>query len=100
MLAYLIVAAGAWLGIQAGIENSALKADVAQATTVRSLADVSAGARTAYFLLLGGLAALALARYVSVRRGRGNIRAPLLMPAAAAAAAMGIALQIGYGNPL
>jgi cell division protein FtsW (lipid II flippase) len=47
-----------------------------------------------------GVVALAMARVVSARRGHGDIRVPLLLPAACAAAGMGLALQMGYGDPL
>ena len=47
-----------------------------------------------------GVLALIIGRFVSARRGRVNVPAPVILPAMCAAAVLGLALQMGYGDPL
>ncbi len=100
MIAFAFVVVAGWVGINAAASNVALKAHYASGELVRSVSALDGGARSAFFTFAAGVAILAIARFVSIRRGRGNIAVPFLLPAAALAAGIGIALQIGYGNPL
>jgi cell division protein FtsW (lipid II flippase) len=60
---------------------------------------VAAAADQAILMYLAGVGCLAVARAVSVWRGRGNIAAPLLVPAVATALGLGLVVQMGYGDP-
>jgi cell division protein FtsW (lipid II flippase)/cell division protein FtsI/penicillin-binding protein 2 len=100
MVAYVVIAVLTWLGMHSAIETVLFKAQAWTGLPVRTPAELAEGTRNAYFMFVGGMAALALARFTSLKRGRGNIDAPLLVPAACAAAAIGLCLQIGYANPL
>jgi cell division protein FtsW (lipid II flippase) len=90
----------AWFGGHAAIEGVLVKAQIYGGEEVRTVSEVHAAALTATLKFFGGIAALAVGRFVSLRRGHGNIDAPLLLPAAAAAAALGFGLQLGYGDPI
>jgi cell division protein FtsW (lipid II flippase) len=100
MVAYVVIAVLTWLGMHSAIETVLYKAQVWTGLPVRTPAELAEGTRSAYLMFVGGMAALALARFTSIKRGRGNIDVPLLVPAACAAAALGLCLQIGYANPL
>ena len=99
MSLFVLVALAGYFGVNAAVHAATVKAEAA-AAGMRSLEEVEAAARTGYIMFLAGVGALAFARFVSLKRGRGNIFSPFVMPAAAMAAGIGLALQMGYGNPL
>ncbi|HEV8253267.1 MAG TPA: FtsW/RodA/SpoVE family cell cycle protein [Vicinamibacteria bacterium] len=90
----------AWFGGHAAIEGVLVKAQIYGGEEIRTVSEVHAAALQATLKFLGGIAALAVGRFVSLRRGHSNVDAPLLLPAAAAAAALGFGLQLGYGDPI
>jgi cell division protein FtsW (lipid II flippase)/membrane peptidoglycan carboxypeptidase len=90
----------AWLGGHAAIEGVLVKAQIYGGEEVRTVSEVHAAALQATLKFIGGIAVLAIGRFVSLRRGHGNVDAPLLLPAAAGAAALGFGLQLGYGDPI
>jgi cell division protein FtsW (lipid II flippase) len=99
MSLFALVAVAGYFGVNAAVHAATVKAQAA-ATGIRSLEDVEAAARVGYMMFAGGVGALALARFVSLKRGVGNIFSPFVMPAACMAAGIGLSLQMGYGNPL
>ncbi|HET7747661.1 MAG TPA: FtsW/RodA/SpoVE family cell cycle protein, partial [Vicinamibacteria bacterium] len=99
LVAYAVIAAVTYFGIDSAVTAAIAKGDVGGAT-IRTAGEVKAAALRGYLLFLGGLAAIVLGRLASARRGRGSIEVPFLMPAAVAAAAMGLCLQMGFGQPL
>ncbi len=99
MLLFALVAVAGYFGVHAAVHAATVKAQAA-ATGIRSLEEVEAAARTGYLMFAAGVGALALARFISLKRGKGNIFSPFVLPAATMAAAIGLALQMGYGNPL
>src|SRR5262245_38103699 len=99
MSLFALVALAGYFGVNAAIHAATVKAQVA-ATGIRSLDEVQSAARLGYFMFLASVGALALARFISLKRGRGNIFSPFVLPAAMMAAGLGLALQMGYGNPL
>ncbi|PYQ55160.1 MAG: hypothetical protein DMF78_03120 [Acidobacteria bacterium] len=99
MSLFVLAALAGYFGIHAAVHAATVKAQVA-ATGIRSLEEVEAAARLGYFMFLASVGALALARFISLKRGRGNIFAPFVLPGAMMAAGIGLALQMGYGNPL
>src|SRR5713101_7338054 len=99
MCLYALVALAGYFGVNAAVHAATVKAQVA-ATGIRSLEEVEAAARLGYFMFLASVGALALARFLSLKRGRGNVFSPFVLPAAMMAAGIGLALQMGYGNPL
>src|SRR5438445_542245 len=99
MSLFVLAALAGYFGIHAAVHAATVKAQVA-ATGIRSLEEVEAAARFGYFMFLASVGALALARFISLKRGRGNIFAPFVLPGAMMAAGIGLALQMGYGNPL
>jgi cell division protein FtsW (lipid II flippase) len=95
------VALLAWLGVSSAVGGVLDKGSALAGEAVRTSAEVHSAALRAYMFFVGGMAALLLARTVSSRRGRGgNIFSPFLLPAMCAAAGLGFALQMGYGDPL
>ena len=100
LIVFAIVAALTWLGVDAAVTGALAKGGELGATGVRTVADIESQATRGFLLYAAGVFALAMARVVSARRGHGDIRVPLLLPAACAAAGIGLALQMGYGNPL
>jgi cell division protein FtsW (lipid II flippase) len=99
MSLFALVALAGYLGVNAAVHAATVKAQTA-AVGIRSLEEVEQAARLGYLMFLAGVGALALARFISLKRGRGNIFSPFVLPAAAMAAGIGLALQMGYGNPL
>jgi cell division protein FtsW (lipid II flippase)/cell division protein FtsI/penicillin-binding protein 2 len=100
MIVFAIVTALTWFGVDAAVTGALAKGGEMGAAGVRTVAEVQAQAQRGFLMYAGGVVALAMARLVSARRGHGDIHVPLLLPAACAAAGMGLALQMGYGNPL
>ena len=100
MVVFAIVTALTWLGVDAAVAGALAKGGEMGAAGVRTVAEVEAQAQRGFLMYAAGVVALAMARLVSARRGHGDIRVPLLLPAACAAAGIGLALQMGYGNPL
>ncbi len=93
----LAVAVAGWLGAGVAIDGTlaaaAARADAGDLLLVRR-AGAEAGAWFA-----GGLVLLAAVRGATgLRRGQ-HIRTPLLLPAVGAMAALGLVVQLGYGNP-
>src|SRR5262249_13609717 len=99
MLLFALVALAGYFGVHAAVHAATVKAQAA-ATGIRSLEEVEAAARSGYLMFAAGVGAIALARFISLERGRGNVFSPFVLPAAAMAAGLGLALQMGYGNPL
>ena len=96
ILLALVALAGA-VGAHAAVDNTlaaaAIRGVLGDAGTVRALGVVSAN------WFVGAVAVVAGARaIVSRRRGR-HIASPLLVPAALAAAGLGLVVQLSYGNP-
>jgi len=99
MSLFLLAAIAGYFGVHAAVEAATVKAQVAT-TGIRSIEEVREAARLGYLMFAAGVGALALARFISLKRGRGNIFSPFVLPAAMMAAGIGLALQMGYGNPL
>src|SRR5262245_38822561 len=99
MSLFALVAVAGYLGVHAAVEAATVKAQAAT-VGIRSLEEVREAARLGYAMFLASVVALALARFISLKRGRGNIFSPFVIPAATMAAGIGLALQMGYGNPL
>jgi cell division protein FtsW (lipid II flippase) len=99
MLAYAVIAVVTYLGVVSGVDAAVAKGDIT-GPTLRTIAEVKAGAMRGYLMFLGGLVAIALGRLTSARRGHGSIDAWFVMPAACAAAGVGLALQMSFGHPL
>ena len=97
---FAIVTVLTWFGVDAAVAGALAKGGEQGAAGVRTVAEIEAQALRGFLMFAAGVFALAMARLVSARRGHGDIRVPLLLPAACAAAGMGLALQMGYGNPL
>ena len=95
----IITALGA-LGAHAGVGHALAKAAELGGTEVRTAAEVQATTTEATLYYLAGMAALLLGRSISGRRGRVNVAAHGILPATAAAIALGFALQMSYGDPL
>ncbi|MES2638193.1 MAG: FtsW/RodA/SpoVE family cell cycle protein [Myxococcota bacterium] len=93
----LLVALAGWFGagfaIEGTLATAAARAQTGDAVLVRAAGDQAA------LWFAGGLVLLAVARGATgLRRGQ-HIRTPLLLPAVGAAAALGLVVQLGYGNP-
>jgi cell division protein FtsW (lipid II flippase) len=107
MIGLLALEGAAWVAgpvAAAWLARAAIAGSVASARGAgpagRSTDEVLAAADTAIASYLAGVAALAVARAWSAWRGRGNIAAPLLLPALATAVGLGVAVQMGYGDPV
>src|SRR5437667_2041670 len=99
MSLFLLAALAGYFGVNAAVDAATVKAQAAT-TGIRSIEEVQQAARMGYLMFAAGVGALALARFISLKRGRGNVFAPFVLPAAMMAAGIGLALQMGYGNPL
>ena len=99
MSLFLLAALAGYFGINAAVDAATVKAQAAT-TGIRSIEEVQQAARMGYLMFAAGVGALALARFISLKRGRGNVFAPFVLPTAMMAAGIGLALQMGYGNPL
>jgi cell division protein FtsW (lipid II flippase) len=97
-LALLVaVAVAGWYGAGTAVEGTLAAAAARHQEGDTAL--VHAGGHDAGLWFVGGIALLVAARGLTgLRRGQ-HIRTPLLVPAAAAAAALGLVVQLGYGNP-
>ena len=100
IVVFAIVTVLTWFGVDAAVTGALAKGGEQGLAGVRTVAEVEQQALRGFFMFAAGVFALGMARVVSARRGHGDIRVPLLLPAACAAAGMGLALQMGYGNPL
>jgi cell division protein FtsW (lipid II flippase) len=100
LIVFAIVTVLTWFGVDAAVTGALAKGGEQGAAGVRTVAEIEVQALRGFFMFAAGVFALAMARLVSARRGHGDIRVPLLLPAACAAAGIGLALQMGYGNPL
>lgn len=86
----------------AALARAAIAGNLATArggAAVNDAATLLATADKAIWMYLGGVGLLALGRAASVWRGRGNVAIPLLLPAVATALGLGVAVQMGYGDP-
>ncbi len=99
MSLFLLAALAGYFGVNAAVDAATVKAQAAT-TGLRSIEEVQQAARMGYLMFAAGVGALALARFISLKRGRGNVFAPFVLPATMLAAGIGLALQMGYGNPL
>src|SRR3954468_7601963 len=86
-----------WFGMDSSLMGMLAKGGTA---VVRSAAEVRGEAVHAFILYAIGMLAMTAGRMVSLKRGRGNIASPFIIPGAALAATIGFVLQIGYGNPV
>lgn len=100
LLAMAAVAGLAWLGTDAAVQHAIARAAEVSAPETRTAAEVQAAALRGVLFFAIGTAALMVSRAISARRGRVNVPAPFILPATCAAAAMGLAVQMGYGDPL
>jgi cell division protein FtsW (lipid II flippase) len=100
LLAMAAAAALAWLGSQAAVQHALQRAAELSAPETRTALVVQEQARQAALVFAAGVAALAAGRIVSARRRRSRLGAALILPAVCAAAAIGLSLQVGYGDPL
>ena len=100
LVALLATALLAWAGTDAAVAHALAKGAESTAAATRTAAEVHAQALRGTITFVAGVLALALGRFVSARRGRVNVPAPVILPAMCAAAALGLALQMGYGDPL
>ena len=96
LAAVLVVALGAEPAAQAALADALGRVGELQ----RDPEDVLALARIAALKFALGVVLVSGARVVSLRRGVNNIPAPALMPAVFWAAALGLLVQLGYGDPL
>lgn len=89
-----------WLGVQAAIEGSLAKAaELSGASLGARAVEVELEAQRGWMRFVGGLALIAFARVVSLRRAGRHIDVPWLLPAAAGAVGLGLCLQMGFGDP-
>ena len=87
--------------MQEAVETALGQASDRSGELLRTEAEVRAAATRAWVLACVGFAGLALGRLASVaKRARTSVAAPLLVPAAAACAGLGLCLQTGYGDVL
>ena len=100
LLAMGAMAVLAWLGSDAAVQHAIAKALHNTAPETRTAAQVHAEAMKGALVFALGVVALMIGRYVSARRGRVNVPAPVILPATVAAATLGLVLQMGYGDPL
>lgn len=88
-------------GVTEAVETALTQASGRTGELILTEAEVRAAATRAWLFTCLGIGAMAVGRLVGVaRRGRTSIAAPLLVPAAAAVAGLGLCLQVGYGDPL
>jgi hypothetical protein len=99
MSLFLLVAVAGYFGVNAAVDAATIKAQTATAG-IRSIEEVQAAARDGLPHVRGGRRRRGPARFISLKRGRENIFSPFVLPATMMAAGIGLALQMGYGNPL
>jgi len=85
MSLFLLAALAGYLGVNAAVDAATVKAQAAT-TGLRTIEEVQQAARMGYLMFAAGVGALALARFISLKRGRGNIFAPFVLPATMMAA--------------
>jgi cell division protein FtsW (lipid II flippase) len=92
-----VCAIGASWAVDGTIAASTLRLGV---DATRDVAAVEVSGRSAALWFAGGATLLAAVRVATglTRKGR-DLPAPMLLPAAMAAAALGLIVQLGYGNP-
>jgi cell division protein FtsW (lipid II flippase) len=100
ILAMIGAAVLAWLGSDAAVTHALQRAAAIAAPETRTAADVQAQALQAVLVFAAGVAALVIGRTLSARRGRVNVPSPVILPAMCLAAALGLSVQMGYGDPL
>lgn len=100
LVALLATALLAWAGTDAAVAHAIAKGAESTAAATRTAAEVHAQALRGTLTFAAGVVGLAVGRFVSARRGRVNVPAPVILPAMCTAAALGLALQMGYGDPL
>ncbi len=97
-LALLVaVAVAGWFGAAWAVDGT-----LAAAGARGQLGDaalVHAAGRTAATWFVGGVLLLTAVRAATLLRKGRHVRTPLLLPAATAAAALGLVVQLGYGSP-
>lgn len=94
---YAVVAVAGWLGARATIAGTlaaaGFRGDVGDAGAVRLAGDHAA------LWFVGGVVLVAVVRAATAFRQGRHIRTPLLLPAVLGAVALGLCVQLGYGNP-
>ena len=95
----LIAAALGFFGAQEAVEATLLNAAERPGALLRTEAEVLEVASAAAWQFLGGTAALLAGRLVGLRRGGRHIGVPLMLPALVLAMALGLMIQLGYGDP-
>ncbi len=94
---FLVVAVGGWVGAQRAIDGTLAAAGARGSAGDLGLVHAAGNSAGAWFA--AGVLLLAVARgFTALRRGQ-HIRTPFLLPAATAAAGLGLAVQLGYGSP-
>ena len=93
----LLVAAAGWFGAAWAVEGTLAAAGARGQAGDAGL--VHAAGETAALWFVGGVVLLAVVRAATSLRRGDHIRTPLLLPAAVAAAGLGLVVQLGYGNP-
>ncbi|MFN7146890.1 MAG: FtsW/RodA/SpoVE family cell cycle protein, partial [Myxococcota bacterium] len=93
----VIVAIAGWFGAGWAVDGTLAAAGARG--QAGDLAAVHAAGQEARLWFCGGVLLLAGARALTLFRRGQHIRTPLLLPAATAAAALGLVVQLGYGSP-
>ena len=78
MCLFLLVALAGYFGVNAAVDAATIKAQAATAG-IRSIEEVQAAARVGYLMFAAGVGAMALARFISLKRGRGNLFSPFVL---------------------
>jgi cell division protein FtsW (lipid II flippase) len=97
---YLIAALLAFALGGAAIDGTLDRAAALTGEVVRAPDRVRADGFLAIQLFIAGIVVLAVGRAVGLRRARDPIPAPWAFPSAAMLAAYGLAVQLGYGDPV
>src|SRR5687767_7865695 len=100
LLAMALCAVFAWVASGTAVEHALARVAGSSLPEIRSVAQVQRETLQAVLIFAGGVVALMLGRLTSLMRGKYNITSPLILPATCAAAALGLALQMGFGDPL
>ncbi|MFZ5480573.1 MAG: hypothetical protein ACOZNI_27670, partial [Myxococcota bacterium] len=97
LVLFALVALAGWVGAGWAVEGAIASAGFRDLTG--DAAAVQAAGRAAAGWFVGGVGVVALARVAtSFRKGR-HVHVPVLLPACFGAAGLGLAVQLGYGNP-
>ena len=98
-LGVLLVGLLAWWGVDAAVD-AAVSTHFGEGEGLLSVDEVSALALNAYLQWAAGIALLLLGRWRSLsRRGR-HLMLPGMLPALTAVLALGLCVQMAYGNPV